>query len=107
MYSQCQHRVTVEKGGGHGGLLGGPQPTPEMVNDVELSYLREEAAHRLLVLLPVLDGPSPGDGRRVWGRGQGGCRGPSVGIPGWFLSHTSREEPRVEPSALRDDRGLG
>lgn len=107
MYSQCRRRVTVEKGGGHGGLLAGPQPTPEVVHDVELSYLREEAAHRLLVLLPVLDGPSPGDGRRVWGRGPGSCKGPSVGTPGWFLSHTPREGPRVEPLALRDGRGLG
>lgn len=107
MYSQCRRSVTVEKGGGHGGLLAGPQPTPKVVYDVQLSYLREEAAHRLPVLLPVLDGPGPGDGRRAWGPGQGGCKGPSVGTPGWLLSHTSREEPRVEPSALRDGRGLG
>lgn len=37
---------------------------PEMMHNVKLSYLREEAAHCLLVLLPVLDGPSPRDGKK-------------------------------------------
>lgn len=79
----------------------GPPPTPEMVHNVELSYLREEAAHCFLVLLPVLDGPSPRDSRRVWGRGQGPCKGPSDVSLGWFPSHT-REEPEV---GLQNDWG--
>lgn len=63
MYLHCLYRVTVGKWASRGPLEG-PQPTPEMMHNVKLSYLREEAAHCLLVLLPVLDGPSPRDGKK-------------------------------------------
>lgn len=33
--------------------------TPEMMHHVEVSYLREEAAHCLAVVLPVADGSGP------------------------------------------------
>lgn len=38
--------------------------TPEVVHDIQLPDLREEAAHCLLVLLAVLYGPSPGEMER-------------------------------------------
>lgn len=44
-----------------------------MVHHVQLPDLREEAAHCLLVLLPVLDGPSPGEGRSTWAEAGADC----------------------------------
>ena len=56
-------------------VAGGSLLTPEMVHHIQLPNLGEEPTNRLLVLLSVLNGPSPGTQREKHGW-EGVAQGP-------------------------------
>lgn len=99
----CGRKEGIASFLGHTGLAlpalpPGAQPTPEVVHHVELPYLREEAAHRLLVLLSVLDGPSPARQRGVGEECWGGVLGRGVGEE--CTRQAGTEGPRGVPSLI-------
>lgn len=97
MYSQCRRRVTVEEGGAAEGSWRVPNLPQRWCTTYSSPICEKKPPTASWFSCRYLMARALGWQKGV-GPGQGGCRRPSAGTPGWLLSHTSREEPRVEPS---------